>query len=337
MSANGSAILNVDEAVVKFWVDRERTITAVNGVSLHIAAGETLGLVGESGCGKSTLGRAILRLVELYSGSVSFLGKGIGSLGRSDLRRLRRDLAVVFQDPRGSLDPRMRVGDIVAEPLRVHRLASGAELDRRVSSLLEQVGLGAEYAKRRPTELSGGQQQRVGIARALVTKPRLVILDEPVSALDVSVQAQVINLLQGLQRELGAAFLFIAHNLAVVRHLSDRVAVMYLGEIVEEGSSHGLFARPRHPYTRGLVASVLRPDLEAPARLEEVARLTPGEVPSMLDPPTGCKYHTRCLYVQDICRIERPLLEEVATTSGHRVACHFWKSIPDPIPIARAR
>lgn len=335
--AEPATLLEVEDAVVRYDVEGGGRITALNGVSLSIRRGETVGLVGESGCGKSTLGRAILRLVEMDEGRVVFEGVDLATLKRRELRRLRRDLAVVFQDPRGSLDPRMRIGEIISEPLRVHDLAQGSALLDRVRSILEEVGLDDTFARRRPTELSGGQQQRVGIARALVANPKLVVLDEPVSALDVSIQAQVINLLQDLQKEVSAAFLFIAHNLAVVRHLSDRVAVMYLGEIVEEAPSAELFTHPRHPYTQGLVASVLRADLEAPARLAEVARLTPGEVPGLLDPPSGCRFRTRCVYAQEICSQEVPRLEDVASDGGHRVACHFWQSIPDPAPVARAK
>ena len=335
--AEAGTLLQVEDAVVRYDVDGGGKLTALNGVSLSIRRGETVGLVGESGCGKSTLGRAILRLVELDGGRVLFDGLDLSTLKRRELRRLRRDLAVVFQDPRGSLDPRMRIGEIIAEPLLVHDLAEGSDLEQRVRSMLEAVGLDDSFARRRPTELSGGQQQRVGIARALVANPKLVVLDEPVSALDVSIQAQVINVLQDLQREFSAAFLFIAHNLAVVRHLSARVAVMYMGEIVEEAPAAELFGRPRHPYAQGLVASVLRPDLEAPARLAEVARLTPGEVPSLLDPPSGCRFRTRCVYAEEICSREVPQLEDVASDGDHRVACHFWQSIPDPVPVARAR
>ena len=327
-------LLEVRDLTVRF-----DTVTAVDSVSLELRAGETLGLVGESGCGKSTLARAILRLVDPASGSVGFDGHELLDQRGAALRALRRRMQVVFQDPRGALDPRMRVRDIVGEPLRVHRLGDRAERRARVDTMLADVGLDPSLGDRWPTELSGGQQQRVGIARALITDPALVICDEPVSALDVSVQAQIVNLLHDLQERTGVAFLFIAHDLAVVRHLSDRVAVMYLGAIVEEGDAHQVFARPLHPYTRALLASVLRADADAASRLALTGRYVTGDVPSPSDLPSGCRFHTRCPAAIDRCREESPTLTpaEGDHADDHRVACHRWAEL-DAIPVAvRAR
>jgi oligopeptide/dipeptide ABC transporter ATP-binding protein len=326
-------ILRVDDAVVTYATPGG-DIRPVDGVSLTIDEGETLGLVGESGCGKSTLGRLILQLAKASSGNVSFLGHDLGRARPAMLRELRRQLQVIFQDPRGSLDPKMSVRAIVAEPLKVHGLARGDDRDARTDAMLELVGLDAQLGDRKPGELSGGQQQRVGIGRALITDPRLVVCDEPVSALDVSVQAQVINLLQDLKERLGVAYLFISHNLAVVRHLSDRVAVMYLGRIVEQGEAHDVFARPLHPYSRGLLGSVLRPDPDAPERLGEVTQLFRGDVPSFHDVPTGCRFHPRCPHATDVCRAVEPQLTAADGDHAHdhRVACHHWDELR-PVPV----
>ena len=292
-------------------------------------------MVGESGCGKSTLGRLILQLADAAAGRVEFLGHDLGQAKPAALRDLRRRLQVIFQDPRGSLDPKMTIRAIVAEPLKVHGMAKGDERNARSDAMLELVGLDPRLGHRRPGELSGGQQQRVGIGRALITDPALVVCDEPVSALDVSVQAQVINLLQDLKERLGVAYLFISHNLAVVRHLSDRVVVMYLGRVVEQGTAHDVFARPLHPYSRGLLASVLRPDVDAPLRLAEVTTLLHGDVPSFHAVPEGCRFHPRCPHATEVCRTVVPELEPVPGgdhAHGHRVACHHWDELR-PVPV----
>jgi len=321
----GDPLLEVTDLVVHFpiksgiIVDREvARVHAVDGVSFTLHEGETLGLVGESGCGKSTLCRAILQLVAPTSGSVRFDGQELVGLSRRDLRPLRREMQMIFQDPFASLNPRKRVGQIVGDPLELHGLASGAELKRRVQELLDRVGLQAEHYNRYPHEFSGGQRQRIGIARALALQPKLIIADEPVSALDVSVQAQIINLLEEVQEEFGLSYLFVAHDLGVVRHVSDRVAVMYLGKIVENSDSDALYESPLHPYTNALLSAVPIPD---PRKNFARERITlEGDVPSPIDPPPGCRFHTRCVWATDVCRTEEPAL--TAHDDGHVVACH---------------
>ena len=293
-------------------------VHAVDGVSFDIAAGETLGLVGESGCGKSTTGRCILRLIEPTSGEVRFDGRDVMAADARGLRELARGMQIIFQDPFASLNPRMTVGAIIGEALTIHKLARNVrEYDERVVNLLETVGLHADYRSRYPHEFSGGQRQRIGIARALAVSPRLIVCDEPVSALDVSIQAQVINLLEDLQRQFGLAYLFIAHDLSVVEHISRRVAVMYLGRIVELASAHDLYATPRHPYTEALLSAVPVPD---PAAKRQRIVLQ-GDVPNPIRPPAGCHFHPRCPHAMERCRSEAPLLREVAP--GHLAACHL--------------
>jgi len=306
-----------------FALGDKRLIRAVDDVSFEIAAGETLALVGESGCGKSTTGRMLLRLIEPSAGQIFFDDTEITQLSASAMRRMRRHVQMVFQDPFGSLSPRRSVGDSIAEPLEVHGLLHTAgERRARVAELLQQVGLAPEHAGRYPREFSGGQRQRIGIARALALQPRLIIADEPVSALDVSVQAQVVNLLQDLQEQTRISYLFIAHDLAVVRHIADRVAVMYLGRIVEIGSRDAVYNTPHHPYTQALLSAVPEPDPDVPsARI-----ILPGEVPSATAVPPGCAFHTRCPIAQPRCRVERPAM--VQMPAGQTVACHFAAPFP---------
>jgi peptide/nickel transport system ATP-binding protein len=293
-------------------------VYAVDGVSFQIERGETLSLVGESGCGKSTVGRAILRLIDITAGQVVLDGRRIDDLSPGELRPLRRRMQVVFQDPYSSLNPRMRVQDIISEPVRNFALAaSAAEIDARVDALLDKVRLPRDAARRWPHELSGGQRQRVGIARALAAEPDLIICDEAVSALDVSVKAQIVNLLQDLQQELGLALLFISHDLAIVEHLTHRVAVMYLGKIVEIAPKRNIFAAPRHPYTQALLSAVPVPEPGA-ARLRIILK---GDVPSAIKPPSGCRFHTRCPHAFDRCRIEEPELQ--LSGDDHFAACHL--------------
>jgi oligopeptide/dipeptide ABC transporter ATP-binding protein len=300
-------------------------VRAVDGVSFEVNRGETLALVGESGCGKSSVGRTILRLQEPTAGTALFEGADVFALDRRQLRRLRRRMQIIFQDPYSSLNPRMTVGAAVAEGIEIHRLAVGAEVGRRVASLLEEVGLDPQYARRYPHEFSGGQRQRVGIARALAVEPAFIVCDEPVSALDVSVQAQVLNLLADLQRDRGLAYLFIAHDLAVVRQIAHRVAVMYLGRIVEAAATEQLLSQPRHPYTVALLSAVPEPEPDPSRRPSRI--VLGGDLPSPSHPPPGCPFHTRCFHPRrdERCRIEVPLLRHVGETM---VACHYAESTP---------
>jgi oligopeptide/dipeptide ABC transporter ATP-binding protein len=292
-------------------------VHAVDDVSFWIAEGETLGLVGESGCGKSTTGKTILKLIDPTAGTIQWRGRRIDQLTSSEMRPFRRELQAVFQDPYSSLNPRMRAVDIVAEPIRNFESAAPDEIRDRVASLFEKVGLRPDQMVKYPYEFSGGQRQRLGIARALAPNPRLIVCDEPVSALDVSVQAQVINLLMDLQDELGLSYLFVAHDLAVVEHISHRIAVMYLGKIVELTDKRSLFLHPQHPYTEALLSAVPVPD----PRIQRKRVILSGDVPSSISPPAGCRFHTRCPYAEQRCRIEEPLMKEVRP--GHFVACHL--------------
>ncbi|MBL8836098.1 MAG: dipeptide ABC transporter ATP-binding protein [Alphaproteobacteria bacterium] len=322
-------LLRVDGLVKHFPVRRGllgRTvgaIKAVDGIAFDLAAGETLAIVGESGCGKSTAGRLVLRLIEPTEGTVEFEGENIFALSDAEMRARRRHMQIIFQDPYASLNPRMTVGEMLGEPLRLHGIARGAEARDRVGELLQLVGLSPRHAQRFPHEFSGGQRQRIGIARALACNPRLIVGDEPVSALDVSIQAQIVNLLKDLQQRFKLGFILISHGLGVVRHVADRVAVMYLGKIVEIAEKHALFASPRHPYTQALLQAIPWPD----PTLKRQRAILEGDVPSPLNPPAGCRFHTRCPYAQERCRREEPPL---AGDGAHAIACHFWRDIAPP-------
>jgi oligopeptide transport system ATP-binding protein len=330
-SPPGEVLLRVEHLKKYFPIKRgivfQREVArvhAVDDVSIELRTGETLGLVGESGCGKSTLGRCIIRLLELTGGTVMFDGKDISRLSRRALRPMRGDVQMVFQDPYASLNPRKRVGTIIADPLRIHGDSSRRQIKERVRELLELVGLSPEHVNRYPHEFSGGQRQRIGVARALALHPKLIIADEPVSALDVSIRAQVINLLDDLQDELGLTYIFIAHDLGVVRHVSDRIAVMYLGKIVEISPAEELYQRPVHPYTEALLSAVPIPDPVITAQREQI--VLEGDVPSPIAPPSGCRFHPRCKYATEICsQVEPPLIDHSGTDQasvGHLAACH---------------
>ncbi|HEY2083584.1 MAG TPA: dipeptide ABC transporter ATP-binding protein [Verrucomicrobiae bacterium] len=320
-------LLEVKNLKVHFPVKRgmfqpaREFVKAVDDVSFNIASGETLGLVGESGCGKTTLGRAIVRLVEPIAGSVSLDGTDVTRMNGAAMRAQRRKLQMIFQDPYGSLNPRMTVEDIVGEALDIHRLAENKSARKeRIAELLKAVGLDATYAQRYPHEFSGGQRQRIGIARALAVEPKLIVCDEPVSALDVSVQAQIINLLQDLQQQRGLAYLFIAHDLAVVEHISQRVMVMYLGKVVELADAKAIIRAPKHPYTQALISAV--PVVDPESKRQRI--ILPGDVPSPIHPPPGCPFHPRCPIAEERCRVEIPPLREIAP--GHFAACHLAKA-----------
>lgn len=322
MSGNGE-LLVVENLKTHFPVKKgffRKTVgrvKAVDGVSFSIAPGKTLGLVGESGCGKTTVGRSLLRLTPAQAGRVLFDGQDVFELPADRLRRLRRKMQIIFQDPYGSLNPRMTVGTLVGEAMTVHGIAGGVERTQRVKELLQKVGLQEGHINRYPHEFSGGQRQRIGIARALALSPKLIVCDEPVSALDVSIQSQIVNLLMDLQEEMGLTYLFIAHDLAVVEHISDDVAVMYLGRIVEQAPSDELYRNPRHPYTQALLAAIPQPD---PQTRKKYVPLQ-GEVPSPVNPPSGCPFHPRCPVAEDRCRTQLPVLRPLSNHPQHRAAC----------------
>lgn len=323
-----ASVLQVQDLVKHFVAKRSifgrtlATVKAVDGVSFHLDPGETLALVGESGCGKSTVGRLVARLLDPTAGRITLGGVDVTALPERAFRPHRRHVQLIFQDPFASLNPRMTVGDTLAEPLMLHGVVPAPRRRERVGELLAMVGLRPQHAGRYPHEFSGGQRQRVAIARALAVEPKVVVCDEAVSALDVSIRAQILNLLKDLQSRLGLSYIFISHDLGVVKHIADRVAVMYLGRIVETGAADAVFADPRHPYTRGLLSAI-------PAASPETRRERPilqGDIPSPIHPPTGCHLHTRCPHAQEVCRVERPALDDRGT--GHAAACHFWPTLP---------
>jgi oligopeptide transport system ATP-binding protein len=329
--AKGEVILSVKDLKVHFPVRvggfltaDYRPLKAVDGVSFDLRAGETLGVVGESGCGKSTLGRAILRLVNITGGEVVWLGRNLADLGAKEMRDQRRNMQIIFQDPLASLNPRMTVGDIIGEPLATFRAdLSKAEKAKMISEMLAKVGLSPQMVNRYPHEFSGGQCQRIGIARAMILQPSLIICDEPVSALDVSIQAQIINLLMKLQEEFGLTLIFISHDLSIVRHISHRVMVLYLGKVMEISAREALYRKPLHPYTRTLLSAVPVPDPDKERSRRLVA--VKDDLPSPLNPPKGCVFHTRCLFASDICKQQAPVLE--VAEAGHQVACHHWRDM----------
>ena len=343
---NGDVLLSVQNLKMHFPITRgiilQRqvgSIKAVDGITFDLMRGETLGLVGESGCGKSTTGRAILQLYEPTAGEVVFEGQDLTDINSGDLRRMRRRMQMIFQDPYASLNPRMTVGSIVGEPLEVHKIGgSRREQQQRVQELLEIVGLNPYFINRYPHEFSGGQRQRIGVARALAVNPSFIVCDEPISALDVSIQAQVINLLEDLQSELGLTYLFIAHDLSVVRHISDRIAVMYLGKIVELADREELYENPLHPYTQALLSAVPIPDPQVEKKRQRI--ILEGDVPSPAEPPTGCNFNTRCPQVMDICRQYEPSFTDIG--DGHRVACFLYDQVEalneqgQPVEVAAA-
>jgi oligopeptide transport system ATP-binding protein len=303
-------------------------VHAVDDISFGVRKGETLGLVGESGCGKSTTGRAVLQIYKPTAGEVHFHGRDITKLNQRDLRHLRRDMQMIFQDPFASLDPRMTVGSIVAEPLEIHNIVRGKEKEEKVREMLRIVGLNPYFANRYPHEFSGGQRQRIGIARALALEPEFIVCDEPISALDVSIQAQIINLLEELQAQYNLTYLFIAHDLAVVRHISDRIAVMYVGKIMEIADRDELYELPLHPYTKALLSAVPIPDPRVEKRRSRI--ILQGDVPSPVNPPSGCRFHPRCPFARTDCSASEPPLEQVRP--GHWVACFYWKEIAESAP-----
>ncbi|SFS80254.1 ABC transporter ATP-binding protein [Paenibacillus sp. BC26] len=320
MKSNQEMLIEVDHLAKHFEIGNGKTLKAVNDISFGIRKGETLGMVGESGCGKSTAGRTLLRLYEPTAGSVKFQGQDIMTAKGANLKALRREMQMVFQDPYASLNPRWKVENLIAEPLDIHGLAgSSKERKLQVERLLDRVGLRSDHAKRYPHEFSGGQRQRIGIARALALNPKFIVCDEPISALDVSIQAQVVNLLQDLQRDYGLTYLFIAHDLAMVKHISDRVAVMYLGKMVELASSEDLYANPKHPYTKALMSAIPVPDPDVEENKERIV-LT-GELPSPVNPPSGCNFRTRCPFATEKCAAEVPAFREVAPNQW--AACHY--------------
>lgn len=315
-------LVEVNNLTKHFPASHKQIVRAVDDVSFVIQRGETLGLVGESGCGKTTVGRCLLRLIEPTNGQVRFDGRNLTEFGKTELRALRRRMQIIFQDPYSSLNPRMKVGEIIGEPLVVHGVGNKLERRERVAELLGVVGLDPDYANRYPHQFSGGQRQRIGIARALALNPDFIVADEPVSALDVSVQAQIVNLLQDLQQKFGITYLFISHGLAVVKHISSRVGVMYLGKLVELAPADEIYSRPLHPYTQALLAAIPIPEPQSAKREAEKLK---GDLPTPLNPPSGCRFHTRCPFTTERCKREEPPLVEI--TPGHWAACHLHNSL----------